>query len=46
MALKVIPQQQFLKYFHQSHHHLSKCIAAQGEYLKGDPSHQALSMQV
>jgi hypothetical protein len=39
MALKVIPQQEFQKCFQQWQHCWAKCIAAQGEYFKGDPSH-------
>jgi hypothetical protein len=39
-ALKAIPQQELQKCFKQWQHHLAKCIAAQGEYFKGDPSHK------
>jgi hypothetical protein len=38
MALKVIPQQEFQKCFQQWQHHSDKCIAAQGEYFKDNPS--------
>jgi hypothetical protein len=34
-ALKAIPQQEFQKFFQ---HRWSKCIAAEVEYFKGDPS--------
>jgi hypothetical protein len=37
-ALKAVPQQQFQKCFQQWQHHWAKCIAAQGEYIEGDPS--------
>jgi hypothetical protein len=46
MALKVIPQQEFKKYFQQWKQHWAKCTVAQGEYLEGDPSQQAVSIQV
>jgi len=36
MALNVIPQQEFQKYFLQQwQHHWTKCIAAQAEYFEG-----------
>jgi hypothetical protein len=38
MALKAIPQQAFQKRFHQWQYHWAKFVAAQGEYLEGDPS--------
>jgi hypothetical protein len=38
MALKAIPQQEFQKCFQQWEHRWAKRIAAQGEYLEGDPS--------
>jgi hypothetical protein len=38
MALKAIPQQEFHKCFQQWQHRWAKCIAAQGGYLKFDPS--------
>jgi len=37
-ALKAVPQQEFQKCFQQWQHQWTKCIAAQGEYLEGDPS--------
>jgi hypothetical protein len=45
-ALKAIPQQEFQKCFQQWQHHWAKCIAAQGEYFKGDPSQEAVSILV
>jgi hypothetical protein len=39
MALKAIPQQGFQKCFQQWQHCWAKRIAAEGEYLEGDPSH-------
>jgi hypothetical protein len=38
IALKGIPQQAFQKCFHQWQHCWSKCIGAQEESFKGDPS--------
>jgi hypothetical protein len=37
-ALKAIPQQKFKKYFQQWQHHWANYIAAQEQYIKGDPS--------
>jgi hypothetical protein len=37
MAVKAVPQQEFQKCFQQWQHVWVKCIAAQGEYFKGDP---------
>jgi len=37
-ALKGIPHQEFQKYSQQWQHRWAKCIAAQGEYIEGDPS--------
>jgi hypothetical protein len=45
-ALKAIRQRQFQKYFQQWQHRWAKCIAAQGEYFKGDPSQQVVCLQV
>jgi len=38
VALKAVPQQELHKCFQQLQHHWAKCMAAQGEYFKGDPS--------
>jgi hypothetical protein len=37
--LRVIPQNNFQDCFQQWHHHLTKCIASQGEYFEGNSSH-------
>jgi transposase len=39
-VLKIIPQQEFQKYFQQWQHRLAKFIAAQGEYFGSDSSQQ------
>jgi len=39
LLLQGIPENDFQDYFRQWHHHLTKCIASQGEYFKGDSSH-------
>jgi hypothetical protein len=36
--LRGIPNNDFQDCFQEWHHHLTKCIAAQGEYFKGDSS--------
>jgi hypothetical protein len=36
--LKAIPHQKFQKCFQQWKHRWAKCMAAQGEYFKSDPS--------
>jgi hypothetical protein len=46
MALKDIPQQALEKYFQRWQHRWVKSIAAQGEYLEGDPSQSAVSIEV
>jgi hypothetical protein len=46
IALKAIPQQEFQKCFQQWQHRWAKFITSEGEYLEGDPSQQALSVQV
>jgi len=38
VALETVPQKQFPKCFQQWQHRWAKCIAAQGEYVEGDPS--------
>jgi len=43
-ALKAIPWQEFKKCLQQWQHFWAKCKAAQGEYLKGDPSQKAVSI--
>jgi len=45
-ALKAILQQEFQKCFQQWQHCSTKCTVAQGEYLEGDPSQHAVSIQV
>jgi len=45
-ALKAVPQWEFQKCLQQWQHHWTKCIAAQGEYFKGDPSKEAVSIQM
>jgi hypothetical protein len=37
--LQGIPENVFQGCFLQWHHHLTKCIASQGEYFEGDSSH-------
>jgi len=37
-ALKAVPQQEFQKCFWQWQHRWAKCISAEVEYFKGDPS--------
>jgi hypothetical protein len=36
--LQGIPENDFQDCFRQWHHHLTKCIASQGEYFKGNSS--------
>jgi hypothetical protein len=38
MALKAVPQQEFLKCFQQWQHRWAKCTAAEEEYFESDPS--------
>jgi len=38
MALKATPQEEIQKSFQHRKHCYAKCIAAQGEYFKGDPT--------
>jgi len=37
-ALKAVLQQELQKCFQQWQHRWAKCIVAEGEYFKGDPS--------
>jgi hypothetical protein len=46
IAMKAILQQEFHKCFQQCQHCWAKCIAAQGEYFKRDPSQYTLHVQV
>jgi transposase len=45
-ALKAIPQQEFQKCFQKWQHRWTKCVDAQGEYFRGDPSQYADSTQI
>jgi histone-lysine N-methyltransferase SETMAR len=45
MLLRGIPENNFQDCFQQWHHHLTKCIASQGEYFESNSSHYSTGKQ-
>jgi hypothetical protein len=46
MLLRGFLENDFQNCFQQWHHHLTKCIASQGEYFEGDHSHWCTGKQI